>query len=237
MRKIQLSVILVLALFSSLVYATETSVLKMDDTNAPRQTIEGFDRTKVGFHGGVAISNANINSKVPVGSSPNVFMTVGATADFRIKSTILSLQPELNYVGKGFESNFALSPAGQLPRKVSVNLDYLEVPLLLKASLGGQVDPYLYAGPSVAFLIGKRVQVNQIGSGVSSSDLLSGEFEHIQFGLNIGGGVGVDIGNQTALLLDIRFQQGISNLIKQYREDVVRISSAQFTTGIQHRFF
>jgi hypothetical protein len=103
--------------------------------------------------------------------------------------------------------------------EVTLNLNYLRVPVLLMARLASRESPMypiLYAGPQLAFQT--RCQVTGEQDGVSQSlgcddpeleDPL--ETKKVEFGLVIGGGLEILFSRLTAQL-DARYGLGLTNL-------------------------
>ena len=68
--------------------------------------------------------------------------TAGVGVNFKVKGSALSIQPELNYVGAGTKIK---------DNKNKYNLNYLELPVLVKYSFG---PVYINAGPSIGMAMG-----------------------------------------------------------------------------------
>lgn len=129
--------------------------------------------------------------------SPRLGISAGLYADYTlyvVQDTLhLSVQPGIFYTMKGFRVN-----------DLDVNLDYLEIPILLKARmpLDAPVDPYVLFGPSVGFNV---VRENEIGSFTLSSD-----DKRTDFGIVFGAGVDFD----RSISLDIQANFGLLNIIE-----------------------
>lgn len=112
---------------------------------------------------------------------------VGAAMDVPLGGTF-SFQPEALFVTKGAKATdpfFIIEPAPEL----SVNLSYLEIPLLLKWTRDREADtsPFIYGGPSVSLKL-RASEVITYGDGEEDS----GEIDDIKgtdLGFVIGGGV------------------------------------------------
>ncbi len=97
---------------------------------------------------------------------------------------VLGLQVEPAYVQKGAVVDVSQTVEGlTLKTKATLTADYLDIPVMLKASFGdGPAKPYLLAGASVAFLLGDAIL--EIDEREEKLETKSADFI-----LNFGGGV------------------------------------------------
>lgn len=106
-----------------------------------------------------------------------------------------SIQPELNYIGKGTRLK-----NGNV--KSDLDLNYLEIPVLAKYSFG---PVYVNAGPSIGLLMDKESKViKNYGEKLKKLD----------FGLQMGAGVAVPLGIGK-VIVDARYNLGLSEIGKQ----------------------
>ncbi|HSQ43827.1 MAG TPA: porin family protein [Ginsengibacter sp.] len=119
----------------------------------------------IGAKGGISIPDLKGNSVQSKGYTSREDAYLGLIANFQL-SRFFSLQPEINYSPQGGQRNgMQPIPADamsgiMLPPGVNVYanfrnstiLNYLEVPLLLKLTLGHNLKYYLCFGPHIAFL-------------------------------------------------------------------------------------
>lgn len=109
-------------------------------------------------------------------------------------NSIFSVQPEINFVSKGtkFRENNV---------KRDVNLNYLEVPVLAKVSLG---PIYVNAGPSIGLMVTKDGEaLREYGSKVNKID----------FGVQMGGGLAIPAG-PGKMIVDARYYLGLNDIGK-----------------------
>ncbi len=162
---------------------------------------------------------------------------------------MLSLQPELSFVQKGFKvdaqgevfdiENNALF----ITSRQEYTIHYLEFPLLVKYELGGDRFRFSFsAGPSVAFgLGGKYKAVATMFDGTATTELanITGDIKFFRskdtgsasFDHNIDAGVQVGIGAvlYNRIALDVRFGNSFTNT-NEYNESKNRV--LQFTVGV-----
>jgi hypothetical protein len=111
----------------------------------------------------------------------------------------LSLQPEALFAQKGSAYDFS-------DLDTTVKLDYVEVPLLLKARFGVGIRPYVFAGPYVGFRLEATADSDAGEDGLSQSDLEE-QTKGTDFGLV--GGAGVEVG---VFLVEARYARGLAGI-------------------------
>ncbi len=153
-------------------------------------------------------------------------------------SPVLGLQVEPAYVQKGTKVDVSATLEGMvLKGEGTVTTDYLDIPVLLKASFGdGPVKPYLIAGASVAFLLGDaELEIDKVTlNGVDvTSEIPSNERKEkleansTDFILNFGGGVIIPAG-QVNIFIEGQYNIGLTD-VNDDPNDNTEIK----TTGIQ----
>ncbi len=160
---------------------------------------------------------------------------------------LLSIQPEISYVQKGFkvdaEGEFFYEGAYTLNTHQEYSIHYLEFPILAKYELGP--DNFRFSvsvGPSVGFGLGGRytsvatrtdeVETTELFNTkgdirfFQSKDPNEANFDHnIDFGLQLG--VGVSVFNKIAV--DVRYGNSFTN-INEYSDSKNRV--LQVTVGV-----
>lgn len=104
----------------------------------------------------------------------------------------LSFQPEILYSQKGYSYEGLTDAHGNQISYVN-HIDVIEVPLLIKASLGGKVRPYLSTGFAPAFIVNETQKSNK------------------SFDLGVLGSLGFDIplSEKTKIFLELRINSGL----------------------------
>lgn len=109
-------------------------------------------------------------------------------------SPTLSIQPEVFYSQKGAKYE-------ELGTDVSLKLDYIDIPVLLKFTMAGEgTKPFFLFGPSIGFSVSSKVSAGDVSmdlDGVASTD----------FGLVFGIGV-----NFQKFLIEGRYGLGLSDI-------------------------
>ncbi len=154
----------------------------------------------------------------------NTGLTLGAGFNFALGETF-SIQPELLYIQKGSKEEFG-------DATLRNRLNFLEIPVLGKVSFGSEtVRAYVNAGPSLGYALGGRMTAQnedgetefvkvRFGDEKSTDDVFympTKYFNRIDLGLQLGAGVGFQVG-PGSLLLDARYGLGMSNFVKAQKE-------------------
>jgi hypothetical protein len=115
----------------------------------------------------------------------------------------VAFQPEAVVSTKGA----SISPGGS--SALSIDLTYLDVPLLLRVEVPtrGKVVPYVYAGPNVGILLRARTVATIAGTKVDED--MKDELKDTEFGVALGAGVRFGM-----MLIEARYVQGLTNVVK-----------------------
>lgn len=148
-------------------------------TGAVFMLLGAFSQT--GLKGGVNLSNLYVDDiddeNVKVGYHVGIYHDAPIT-DF------LSIQPVLLFTSKGAELYYDGFLGGS--GKYRYNLNYLEVPVLVKLKLAGF---NVHGGPYAAFLVGANItDVDDDGNIQSVESLDRDDFNQLDFGFSLGTG-------------------------------------------------
>ena len=128
-------------------------------------------------------------------------------------SPIFSIQPELHFIQKGVQFKDVLD--GQV-QTIDVKTNYLELPLLFKASFGGErLGFYTFAGPSIGYAtnrfvsekLGRQDRVREEVDFIEGETASSRRWD-ISATVGLGGRIEADVGS---LVLDVRYSLGFSD--------------------------
>jgi hypothetical protein len=155
-------------------------------------------------------------------SRPGIVLGVGVNVP---QSPILSFQTELLYVSKGF----AAEENGIIDYDGYVSLNYLEVPILAKATFGTkQLGVYGNGGLSIGYLLGGRMKgdwdIFDVGEDFDQAleftddpnplALHEVDANRVDVGLNVGGGLNFSAG-AVPMFLDLRYVLGLTDYDKE----------------------
>ena len=115
-----------------------------------------------------------------------------------------ALQPEALFAQKG--ANFDFSDADS-----ELRLDYVEVPLLLKARFGGGgVRPYAFAGPYVGFRTKAEAYFDAGPDDGTGTEDIGDDIKSVDYGAAVGAGLEIPSG-RGAFLAEGRYTRGLTN--------------------------
>ncbi|MBI3365841.1 MAG: OmpA family protein [Ignavibacteriae bacterium] len=177
---------------------------------------------RLGFTTGVNFANQSFSPELFSSDNPQAYRTgfvLGGIAEFGI-SGIWSLQAELEYIQKGTKFQqivtTSTSPTPLGTTDATFKLDYFELPLLLKARLeNDNVQPFFIAGPALCF--NNLARIDAPGTHVldrpNTSTLdISGNVHSVDLALDIGAGLEYRVSSNSALLFDVRYSHGLSDI-------------------------
>ena len=123
-----------------------------------------------------------------------------------------SVESGLNYAQKGYQLKGSLNVKGVsilgVNAKVQLQMNYVEMPVLLKANFGGL---QLFAGPQISYLLNAdlKASAGALGFNVLSYKLpVTSQFNHWDAGIT--GGIGYQFGN--GLNLAASYDYGLSKV-------------------------
>jgi hypothetical protein len=164
-----------------------------------------FSQTGTGLGIESGINMANMSLTPAFTTSSRTGLMIGGFVDIGV-SRILSIRPGVRYVMKGFSTT---SNGITFTEKLS----YLELPMLLKASIPLQrVKPYFSAGPTLGIQLSATEEITN-GVQVQTGDV-STVFETIDFGLYFGGGLEFHVASGTDIFTGFGYSLGLTNVSK-----------------------
>lgn len=176
------------------------------------------------------VSFANVGGDDVEGTDAKIGFTLGVGFNMPLGEGPISLQPELNFIQKGFKEEYDVFGT-TVDSKTTLN--YLEVPVLVKATFGEATKFYVNAGPSVGFGLGGKVKA-EAGDQEEEMDVKFGDGDDedvfyvekkTDIAFQLGGGVII----AEKIMLDIRYGLGLTDL---YEDAKVKNNVFQFTVGI-----
>jgi hypothetical protein len=150
-----------------------------------------------------------------VGFLAGAFIAAGIT-------DAVAIQPEVMYAQKGLKGK---DPNGSVP--FEFKLDYIDIPVLVRVGGTGPSGFKVLAGPSFNFNIRARaVQEDQFNPDEDIKD----NVEAFEVGLVLGAGF-----YGTRLIVEGRFQEGLTNVLKGVEDETHRNRSFAALVGIRFR--
>jgi hypothetical protein len=164
------------------------------------------------------------------GTDAKIGFTLGAGFNMPLGEGPISLQPELNFIQKGYKADVSFDG---IDIETKTTLSYLEVPVLVKATFGEATKFFVNAGPSVGFGLGGKVKAEangeeeevdvKFGDGDDEDVFYVEKKTDIAF--QLGGGVVI----ADKIQIDIRYGLGLTDL---YEDAKVKNNVFQFTVGV-----
>jgi hypothetical protein len=199
-------------------------------------------QVKLGLQAGINLADVNVDP-LPEGTetSMRTRFIAGGILNYNF-SPLLSLQIEPAYVQKGASADISGTQiGGNFKAEGTYSADYIDIPVLLKASFGNpQIKPFLLAGISAAFLLGDvKINIDKYtlnGQDVTSQ-LPSDIKEQTQKGkstdfiLDLGGGVLFPLG-QVELFIEGQYNLGLTNVNDEPNDDTkIKTRGIQIKVG------
>lgn len=139
-------------------------------------------------------------------------------------SNRFSLRPELIYTrrGAGLDEIEIRSDDGRAQgtfEDARYNFDYLQVPVLLKAEVlsSSSVQPLLYAGPSVSYLLSSTIEFRD--PSTEGIEAFGGEenLESSTFNLEavVGAGLMCELPSGNSVMVDVRYTRGFTDVLPE----------------------
>ncbi len=149
-----------------------------------------------------------------------------------------ALSAQILYDQKGDQLT-GISPDNGYPETDDFTLGYLEIPILAKVAFGSSaIRPYVFAGPSLGFLLGASDHQVQSQLGYDQTVDVSSSFNTVDLSLLFGAGVSYQLSSGMQLFGDAGYALGLVNVentaITGYPESLqsrdVRISAGVLFT-------
>jgi len=164
---------------------------------------------KFGFKGG--INSATVIGDDTDGLDGRNGIIGGLFANLKLAKGF-SLQPELLYAQKGAKGPMTVEG---IPVDATIQMDYIEIPVLLKYNLGGRgsLSPFLIGGVAFSTIKSSKTKASVVGL-----PLLTGESDNFNerssdVGIVVGGGIDLSMG-LIRISAELRFTAGTKAMWK-----------------------
>ena len=171
---------------------------------------------RIGVTGGLNDTNFKVEEDNPFDANPNDFhnqtvLGLGAVIEapyseyFSFRSQLMFLQ-RASFYESDVDVDFRYM------------INYLEIPVFIKATIGRSVKPYVMAGASLGFILQANGDVNMMGIE-GTADVMD-IAQKTNYCLLLGGGIGFDLGFGTFFIEGI-YAHGLRNINKGGTIDIV----------------
>jgi hypothetical protein len=161
------------------------------------------------------IENVTPDFKFLPSAGGGIFVEVPISSSF-------SVQPEINFVRKGFRVNESINSEGQflgvnipLNGRFDFRTNYLEIPVLAKVHLGDKeaAHYYLAAGPAIGFMADADMRMKLLNLFPTTINLDNGMFKPIEFSGVVAAGFELPVAVRLALFTEARYTYGFSRVL------------------------
>jgi len=177
------------------------------------QIINGQPKTVIiGFEGGPSLSLILASSGVYKDSEPLIGGTAGLNVQYNF-TKLLSLKTGVIYERKGTQLP---SKSDQLPPDglMSINFDYLSIPILLKLSFGQNIQFFINTGPNFSYLFSQSIFYKPKGEKSYKVANERVSYKPFDIGVILGVGISIPIRNRFKISLEIKDNLGLMNVQK-----------------------
>ena len=187
-----------------------------------------LSQVRVGLTGGLNFSEADQSSFYYSKASSSTGYIIGGVLDYPVTKN-LSLLIEPTYSEKGTSSQ-PIHYQNNIS-KVTFDLSYFEVPVLLKYSVGRDVRPYLLLGSTFGFNLSSNLGAEIRGPWFGQLEVETGAgnaVRDLECSVEFGGGVSFQLDEYLALFIEARYAHALSNTI---RHGMIIVSVADESTS------
>jgi len=169
-------------------------------------TAAAIDTIHAGVKGGVTVANMSTDPSDSELADSRNGMSLGGYVGIPLGMTPFTIQPEALFTMKG-DSEEAGGVTG------SMKLDYIEVPVLAKASFlpAAAAKPSLFFGPALAYNISAKSAIE--GGGLDGEVDVKDSMKSMDFGLVVGAGLDMSLAGGKSVGIDVRYTHGLTNTI------------------------
>jgi len=191
----------------------------------------------LGLEGGPNLSTLLIkNTFFNSDPKPAVFGSGGFIFQYNFKN-FLSLKTGISYQRKGYQEDMIFTDnAGNYSGKgtISSRLDYLTLPILVKASFGKKVQFFVNAGPYVGYLLQETDRKKFNGTTTNQADLNASGINRWDFGVAGGVGIAIPIRTFWVISIEARNYSGLSD-INQYSNTKWLTNTTDLRVGVAYK--
>lgn len=187
---------------------------------------------RIGLAGGVNFSGADQRNFYGSQASSTTGYAIGGILDYPITKKF-SLLIEPTYVEKGTYAQ--PGDYRDIVPRVYFDLSYLELPVLLKYSVGNDLRPYLVLGPSLGFNLSSDVGADISGPWFGQLEVMAGAgsmVRDLECSVQFGGGLSYQLDDILSVFVEARYVRAISNTLR-HGGVVVSIMDEGIAAGVQ----
>jgi hypothetical protein len=191
-----------------------------------------LSQARVSLAGGVNMSGAVQSNFFAVQPSSTTGFVLGGTLECPITEH-LSIVVNPTYVEKGGTAR--LFEARDVVPRVSINLSYLDLPLMLKYSIGKDLKPYLVLGPSLGINLSSSVGLEIKGPGFGNLEVVAANsniVRDIECSVHVGAGLSYQIDDLVEVFAEARYVASVTNAFR-HSGIVLSMADVSVAAGVQ----
>lgn len=119
--------------------------------------------------------------------------------------------------------------------KLYGHLDYINIPVLFKASAGNNVKYFVNAGPSIGLLLSETFKYNYPDESGTQTTHNTNQYKRSDVGITSGLGIAMPISNVVALSVEVRNNFGLININKN-PNSAIHSNTTSLLMGIAYKF-
>jgi hypothetical protein len=163
----------------------------------------------------------------------------GIIFQYNFKNT-LALKSGVYYERKGSSYDFgATDPSGNVVGTITgrENFDYVEIPMLLRATFGKKLNGFANAGPFVGFLLKQTNSTDSYNIFPASNSDNTENFKKVEAGLSFGIGLLYHMEEKYSLSIEVRDNLGLTNTsaLPVYDDGTITTNSIGLFFGINYK--
>lgn len=183
-------------------------------------------KIEIGAKGGVNIRSLNFKSNYTGFSNETRAGFVGGIFLKYNINEMFSIQPEVLVAVKGGRQDAGKRTVAGVAvpsQRFDYNLTYLDIPVLVNVTFPTQspISPKLFFGPQVGFLLNAKEKFEENGKQIHDKDIKS-NMTKADFSLVFGAGLDVAVTAKAKVLLDLRYDLGLTDLDKGFSKTKTR---------------
>lgn len=188
---------------------------------------------ELGMEGGAGIRTLRIDPKYPsLEAKTGISYTAGIAGQYNL-SDMWSVK-----LGTAYERKGADIKRTDIPTQGKVNIDYISMPLLLKAKFGNKIKFFANAGPYLSILLSSKNKLDAYSNVPEIVTNTDSTTESTDFGISAGIGVEIPVGQCGAFTIEVRDNFGLKNISKSNETNApeIKLNTANLMIGYVFKF-
>jgi len=186
-----------------------------------------------GLEGGAVIRTMRIEPPYPsLETKAGVSFTGGIAGQYNINE-MWSVKLGAAYERKGSDIERT-----DIVTKGGVNMDYISIPLLLKAKFGKKIKFFVNAGPYLGILLSSKNRLDAYSNIPETETNTDSTTKKTDFGISGGIGMEIPVGRNGAFTIEVRDNFGLTNISESRETNApeIKLNTVNFMVGYVFKF-